>query len=244
MPFLCSDSSFLPFSLHPFLLYLLFQYQWERWFVSTTDQLLLLRGNCLTAVRGGVLLYACLCGLGSHSSSELVPVITAIMKCTRRYPWPPAYQRDILSVLCRARTLAYIHTHSQSFTVRTRSLLPHTLTHTVPCRSGDKKKRTTRKKEIRISCLLWFSLYVTNCCWLWVLNRNNDPDTLSLTHTHTSPPQPRILGLVRPGVECGSRGVDQHGEPSRETGGNGVRSAFVVSWFSSFSRFLFVFWLV
>ncbi|KAA8586393.1 hypothetical protein FQN60_000229 [Etheostoma spectabile] len=34
--------------------------------------------------------------------------------------------------------------------------------------------------------------------------------------------EPRILGLVRPGVESGSRGADQHGEPGGETGGNRV----------------------
>jgi len=144
-------------------------------------------------------------------------------------PPPPSRQCDILSPFWRTRTLAHIHTHSQPLTDGTRSLPPHTcihtVTHTVLGRRGKEKRRPVggkHKKNCMSDGLL--SMRLTSAgCWRWT-----EPANPTLQHTHNSPLQPRILGLVRPGVESGSRRADQHGEPGGETGGNRIRSASVV----------------
>lgn len=99
------------------------------------------------------------------------------------------------------------------------------LTHSL---SPGKRKEDPKKN--------FLSLMVSSLCdWPALVEGAEEGQQPRHSNTHTSPPQPRILGLVRPGVESGSHGADHHGEPDRETGGNRVRSASVISWFASAS---------
>lgn len=122
-------------------------------------------------------------------------------------------------------TLEDKHNHTHSYTLTrtdaTRCLPPHTCphTHTVLERRGEKRRGSEGDKDFSI--FYGFCRHVTNRRWLW---EETTVWTLTNTHTHLPPLQSQILGLVCLTVACGSQGVDQHGKPSRETGGDGVRS--------------------
>lgn len=166
-----------------------------------------------------VFLCVCVSGWGSHASSELIPVIRAIMRCTRRSlpARPPASVTNCHHPGGQTRTLSRTLTHWWDS-----SPSPHTCScrHTHSYSPGKERRKEGRKNKKDFTSLIASSLCGAD------FGRWTEETSPPLVRAHTPlPPQPRTLGLVCPGVECGSGGADQHGEPSREAGGNGVRSA-------------------
>lgn len=109
-------------------------------------QLVLVRVNWLAAERGGVLKCVFLrggfvSGWGSHASSELIPVISTIMRCTRRSL--PARLPVWQTVTILEDKLARFHVHSLIDGTAAR-LLTHahadTQTRIVLAKRGEKKE--------------------------------------------------------------------------------------------------------
>lgn len=125
-------------------------------------QLVLVRVNWLAAERGGVLKCVFLrggfvSGWGSHASSELIPVISTIMRCTRRSlpACPPASVTNCHHPGGQTRTLSRTLTHWWDS-----SPSPHTCScrHTDSYSPGKERRKEGRIR--RISHLLLRPLYV------------------------------------------------------------------------------------
>lgn len=183
-----------------------------------------MRVNSLAAV-GGVLMHLCVwprkplllwADSSHHSNNEVHTTLPGQPPASVTYCHHPGGQAHL-------HTFTHIHRLAFTHWQDTKPAFSHMPTHTytILLWRGEKKQIPEERKNKKNFTSF---MDLSTCDWSVVIVGPERRLQSWHWYTHTSSPQSRILGLFCSGVECGSRGTDQHGEPGRETGRNRVRS--------------------